>query len=534
MDVNRLLDMCKLANRQEGKLVTILGAGIAGLVAAYELERLGHQVDIMEGSLRIGGRVWTHRFGDDPDSAYGELGAMRIPSEHKHVLHYIHEMGLSDKLCKFVTVFEEQNALMNIQGKIFRMKDAPRIFQQRYQRIFSDTRYSEKTKLFAAWLKTIVDTISPGNLRDSLECDLSSKLMDELERLDLEPYFNDDGETIDLHSFIKANPSLRVRCSKALDMFLSDILVETSHDLLQLEGGMDQLINRLAAAVKAPIKFNQKVVGLDVHEDHVKLSFLEEGQLRARHCDYVLCTIPFSIVRQMELSGFDNGKLAAIHNTVYCPATKVLFHCAQPFWQKDGIRGGASFSDEGIRQIYYPSVKGSSSSGSTLLASYTIGDDADHLGMMSEQDRYAYVKKTVSKLHPEIEAPGMVLDTAMIAWGNYKWSAGGCSIPWGGDITSKSNQHIHYLEAARPQKTLFFAGEHCSRFPAWLQGAIESSIEAVYDIVAHKPVTESATPTLLVSVGKVNTSTLPCIKISKITETSPKLSQELVSSNGSV
>ena len=486
-----------------------MGAGIAGLIAAYELERLGHQVDIMEGSSRIGGRVWTHRFGDSPKSVYGELGAMRIPNEHKFVLHYIHELGLEDKLCKFFTVFEEPNALMSIQGNIFRMKDAPQVFQERYPQIFTNTGYSYQTKLFAAWLKTIVDTISPGNLRDSLESDLTSKLMDELERLDLEPYLNEDGQTIDLHSLIKQNPSLRARCSKELDMFLSDILVETSHDLWQLEGGMDQIINHLAATINSPIKCNQKVVGLHLKNDHVQISFLEEGELRTRRCDYVLCTIPFSILRQMDLSGFDDKKLASIEDTFYCPATKVLFHCAQPFWQKDGIKGGASFSDEGIRQVYYPSIKYNASSvSSTLLASYTIGDDADHLGMMSETDRYAYVKNAVSKLHQQIEQPGMILDMATIAWGNYQWSQGGCSIPWGGDITGESNHHIHYLEAARPQNTLFFAGEHCFRFPAWLQGAIESSIEAVYDIAAYKPATTSTISTPLVSGSKVTVPTL--------------------------
>ncbi len=525
-----MLDMCKLANHQEGKRVTILGAGIAGLVAAYELERLGHEVDIIEGSPRIGGRIWTHRFGNDPKAAYGELGAMRIPSEHKHVLHYIHELGLTDKLCKFVTVFEEPNALMNIHSKVFRMKDAARVFQEHYPRIFTNTRYSYKTKLFAAWLKTIVDAISPGNLRDSLESDLSSKLMDELERLDLESYFKEDGETIDLHSFIKENPGLRARCSKALDMFFSDILVETSHDLLQLEGGMDQIINHLAAAIKSPIKCNQKVVGLHVQSDYVQVSYLEEGQLRTRRCDYVLCTIPFSIVRQMKLSGFDRKKLAAIDKTFYCPATKVLFHCVEAFWQKDGIKGGASFSDEGIRQTYYPSIKSNLSRDSTLLASYTIGDDADHLGMMSEAERYAYVKNAVSKLHYEIKKPGMVLDMATIAWGSYEWSVGGCSIPWGGDITSESNHHIHYLEAARPQNTLFFAGEHCSRFPAWLQGAIESSIEAVYDIAAYQPATKSTTPTPSVSVSKIDNFALPGINNNKTLEESPKFSQELVTS----
>lgn len=406
MDTTTMLDMCNLANFEKGKRITILGAGIAGLVAAYELEKLGHEVDIIEGSPRVGGRVWTHRFGNEPDAPYAELGAMRIPSAHEHTLHYVSEMGLDDRLCKFVTVFEEQNAFMNVEGKIFQIKDAPRIFRERYQGIFTDDRYSEKTQLFAAWLKTIVDTISPGNLRESLEIDLKLHLMDELERLDLEPYFSADGEKIDLQAFIQDHPSFRARCCKALDMFLSDILVETSHDLLQLKGGMDQLIQRLVASLASPIKCNQKIVAMRVLRDSVELDYTENGQLHTRECDYVLCTIPFSILRKMELSGFDNRKLDSIHNTIYCPATKVAFHTQTAFWEQQGINGGASFSGDGVRQTYYPSVKFNPNSGSTMLASYTIGDDATRMGMMDESSRHAYVKKVVSNVHPELQTSG--------------------------------------------------------------------------------------------------------------------------------
>jgi monoamine oxidase len=493
MDTKTILEYCQLANVEQGKRITILGAGIAGLVAAYELERLGHQVEILEGSSRIGGRIFTHRFGEGENASYAELGAMRIPSEHKHVLHYIESMGLSDKLCKFMTVFEEDNALMNMQGKVFRMKDAPSIFKQQYEGIFSDTRYTEKTRLFAAWLKTIVDAIAPGKLRESLEQDLESHLMDELERLDLEPFFSEDGNTIDLHSFIKANPSFRARCHKDLDLFFGDILVETSHDLLQLKGGTDQLIDRLVKSISAPIKLNQEIVAMHVKENGTEISWRENGKIYTRLCDYVLCTIPFSILRKMELSGFDADKLDAINNTVYCPATKVAFHCAEAFWQKDGIKGGASFSGEGIRQTYYPSVKLDPAVGSTFLASYTIGDDADKLGMMSEEVRYTYVEEVLSQIHPELKTPGMLLDKATIAWGNYKWSAGGCSIPWGGEESNQLQQHFYYLEAARPQNRLFFAGEHCSKYPAWIQGSIESALEAVYEIVAYKPFTTTNT-----------------------------------------
>jgi monoamine oxidase len=58
------------------KQFVVLGAGMAGLVAAYELQCLGHQVSIIEAADRVGGRVRTHRF---ESGQYGELGAMRIP-----------------------------------------------------------------------------------------------------------------------------------------------------------------------------------------------------------------------------------------------------------------------------------------------------------------------------------------------------------------------------------------------------------------------------------------------------------------------
>jgi tryptophan oxidase StaO len=507
MNIETKLQQCKYANYQPGKRITILGAGIAGLVAAYELERLGHQVDIMEGSPRIGGRVWTHRFNEDSEGPYGEFGAMRIPSHHEYVLHYVHTLGLGDKLRKFVTMFEEHNALVNIDGTVLRIQDAPQSIQKRYRGVFLNARYSEKTRLFAAWLKTMVDAIGSGELRECLERDLNSHLMDELEKLDLDPFFDAQAQTIDLHAFINAHPSFRAKCSKALNIFLGDILIETSPDLLQLEGGMDQLIHRLAAEINGPIRCNQDVVALRVQENEVEVSWLEAGRLHTRLCDYVLCTIPFSVLRKIELSGFDEDKLATIHNIIYWPATKVLFLCNRPFWQESGIFGGASFSDDGIRQIYYPSTKNHSSGCGVLLASYTIGNDAGYLGMMSEHERYNYVKESLSKLHPEIKTPGTLIEMSSIAWGNYKWSAAGCSLPWDRNAFHQSPQHqdflphtesIHHQKAAKPQNRLFFAGEHCSTLPAWLQGSIESALQSVHDIVSYDPSTSSTKKPFLV------------------------------------
>ncbi|MGW8761282.1 flavin monoamine oxidase family protein [Streptomyces sp. NPDC055815] len=470
--------------------VTVVGAGMAGLVAAYELERLGFRTEVLEGSRRLGGRVRTHRFGPAEGAPFVELGAMRIPTGHRRTMHYVEHLGLGDQVRPFTTLLAEENAYLATSTGPVRLRDAPRALIADVLASLPGHRYREETVVFGAWLTAVVDAVAPPGLRSGLRADLARDLLDPVEDVDLSPYLLGHAkDRIDVHGLFAAHPGIRAGCGSRLNGFLDDILTETSPELVRLACGMDQLVQRLAARIRGPIWLGQRVSGFEVAADHVRVRLGGGGAPAAvRRCDYVLCTVPFSVLRGMTLTGFDEDKLAVVREVDYCPATKVAVHCREPFWEREGIRGGASFSGGRIRQTYYPPAEpvgtADPARGAALLASYTIGEDAEHLGRMSPALRHRTVVGELGRLHPQLLRPGMVRGVASLAWGEHPWTAGGCTIRWGRSAAACEEQR---RRAVRPQHRMFFAGEHCATEPAWIEGAVESALEAVSLIARHAP-----------------------------------------------
>jgi len=122
------------------------------------------------------------------------------------------------------------------------------------------------------------------------------------------------------------------------------------------------------------------------------------------------------------------------------------------------------------RRIVYPSFSDPSQERGMLLASYTWAQDALRWGSMNEEDRVEQALEDVAKIHPEIVEEFEV--GASHAWYSDPYAGGAFA------LFEPEQQTLLQDHIVAPEGRIHFAGEHCSLYHAWIQGALESGIRA--------------------------------------------------------
>lgn len=444
--------------------VVIVGAGMAGLVAAYELKRAGHDPVILEARSRVGGRIYTLR---EPfaQGLYAEAGAMRIPRSHALVMAYVDKFGLT------VSPFTATNpqAYCFINGAKHRLAEvnqdpallgfqvaenerghtAGQLWDQALQPITQ--KLAEKGE--SAWPELIAQ-YDQYSIREFLESNHWSEGAIE--------YFG-----------LMAGYEARMNSS-----FIDIIQAEIGHaftEVVRIDGGMDRLPNAFLPGLQDRIRFGARMIALDQSPSSVTVHYQTLGGRSKVTGDYAILTLPFSVLRHIEiLKPFSHAKQRAIRQLHYDASAKIFLQTRRRFWEEDeGITGGATVTDLAIRNMYYPD-QGRETGRGVILASYTWAEDAQRWGSLDPAERLTQAIENVAQIHPQITAEFEAGASKM--WHDDEFAAGAFA------LFDPDQQTQLYDSIIAPEGRVYFAGEHASRMHRWIQGAVESGLRAAYEV----------------------------------------------------
>jgi monoamine oxidase len=475
----------ELKGDPKGASVLVLGAGLAGMTAALELRNAGYRVQVLEYNDRPGGRNWSLYGGD----TYTELGGFkqqvrfapglylnpgpwRIPYHHRAMLDY----------CKRLKVALEPFTQVNYAAYLHSSK-AFGGKPQRYREVQADFNGHVAELLAKATNQSALDqTVSREDREVLLEA------MREWGALDESYEYKKGLLTSERRGYV-ADPGGGLTSAPTLSdpLALHDLMhsqlwraISASHvyefqsALFQPVGGMGMVGRAFGKELGDLIQYNAKVTQISQDDQGVTVAYQDSktgGPTRLAKADWCVCTIPASILSQIPLTVGAPMK-SAIDCLYYDSAIKVGLQFKRRFWEQDeSIYGGITFTDLPNALIGYPSSRYFDDGPGVLLGAYTFGANSFQYAAMSPEER---IQKTVdmgAQIHPQY--PAEFQHGVAVAWHRVPWTLG-CAGHWTDELR---DQHFDNLCAIDGRIVL--AGEHASRLPAWQEGAVLSSLDAI-------------------------------------------------------
>ncbi len=265
----------------------------------------------------------------------------------------------------------------------------------------------------------------------------------------------------------------RAETVSALFMLRNMALNQKLERYYRIRGGNDLLPRAFATRLAEKIRYAAPVARIEHNEHSVKAFFLHAGSHHALAADYLICAVPFTVQKNIEVSpALSIEKQRAIEQLPYHSISKIFLQSRTRFWSKEGLSGFAT-TDLPIGQVWdmthmQPGTRG-------ILQAYPMSLHSRQITKMSENERIRLALEQVETIFPG--AHENFEGGASKCWDEDEWTRGATAFYKPGQITSLL-PHV-----ARPEGRIHFAGEHTSVWiDGWMQGALESGIRVAREV----------------------------------------------------
>jgi monoamine oxidase len=454
--------------------VVILGGGLAGLAAGYELKKAGHRITILEARKFPGGRVQTLR--DFADGQYAEAGALSFPQEHTFTYGYATEFGLP---LQPVAAFG-LDSIAHIRGNRFRIDGgggANVPFSLK-----SSERAAGVYGLIALYLGQYLNAV--GNPR---RAGWPSEELRAIDALSLRALLVSQGASDGAIDIIAATQlgllGDGIDSVSAMDGVVTEAIA-SSGAFYEIAGGNDQLASALKKKVKKFFRKQSIVTRIEQDTTGVVVTYENSDGPQTITADRVICALPFPVLKNIPITpALAEDKQRAINEIKLTPVTRTYQQFSRRVWEQDRL-SGYGITDLAIQNTYSPTLTQTGKSG--ILVSYTGGQRALDMGAMSERDRQNLVLRRMGDLFNNLDA--QYSSGTSVIWHEDPLAGGGFAYFEPGQMTTLLGV------AQRTEGRIHFAGEHTSAWHGWMNGALESGNRAAAEVnAASAPATVTVT-----------------------------------------
>lgn len=455
-----------------GKRIVVVGAGPAGLCAAYELQRAGCDVQVFEARPIPGGRILTIR---EPfsDGLYAEAGAMILFT--KPVESYVDEFGLSVLPADF-TWFT--SAPLYVRGQLVEQLPDGQTRWPESLGLNDDEKGLTREELWNKYRRGPIYGIA----RELDQADFPYPALAEYDRMSLTEFFRQQGASAGAIELMGLGPLEQVGEGPSSYSALSAIAEATAwfgpyrgeKGAFQIAGGNDLLPKGFAERLGDRVHYSSPVTAITEEVDGVRVTVnTAKGQAETT-ADYAIYAAPFPALRKIGLpSNWSALRRKAIEEIDLTSITRVYMQFDERFW-KGAERNPGAWTDLSIQGVYPTTRNVDGERG--ILEAFTGGQKARDMAAMSEENAIALALEEMQKIHPEA-ADHFEVGT-IVSW-DKEPGLGGCQAYF-----KPGQMHEFFPQMLEPEGRVYFAGDHLGGDPGYTFSALISARKAASDVLA--------------------------------------------------